>query len=192
MSQLWPDTSSQFQEDISRAHFQEHKMVKDVKSFKFIGTAIVQFLSSSDGEDFVESILRHPLSFERGRIFTQRRDRLWSLTSCWGRLWDNCGSSLILLREEGNVLALLSSVLHAHLVAGRYSEETGKILTIRRVPLTSGTHMFDLFINLVLLPEMCIEMAKVQFSTYKMAEEQFLRFSKRLIQVITYNPQLPV
>ena len=93
------------------------------------------------------------------------------------------GTSLILLREENNVLNLLSSVLHDHLMAGRYSVEIGRILTNKRVPLTPGLPMFDLFISVVLLPETAIQMAILQFSTYKLAEEQFLRFSRLLIQV---------
>lgn len=154
-----------------------------IKSFKPIGLLLVQFLSTCDGEDYVENILLQPLAYERGRLFIKKRDRLWSLSCCWGRLWDNAGSSLIFLRQETEVLQLLSTILHTHLLAGRYSKELENILTIRRVPLTPGLHMFELFLNLVLIPELSIEISKAQFRSYKVAEEQFLRFSRRLIQV---------
>lgn len=159
-------------------------MAKEIRSFKFIGHRLIEFISSDEGVDFIENILLQPLALERCRLFIKRSERSWALSHTCGRLWENSGSSLILQHQEKKALALLSTVLHHLLMSGKYSHQLGKILTLRRVALEEGMPCFDLFTSVVLLPEISIEMARSQFrGSYRVAEEQYLRFSKLLVKV---------
>ena len=163
-------------------------MSNQIKSFKFIGHQIIEFLLSADGVDYIENILVQPLSWERCRLFIKKSERIWALSHTCGRLWGNSGTTLILFHQENNVMTLLSSVLHKLLIAGKYSPQLGKILTMRKVALNQGMPYFDLFVYVVLLPEISIQIAKLQFrGSYSIAEEQYLRFSSLLVKVGYFN-----
>ena len=163
----------------------QKEMAKIIKSFKFIGNRFVDFLSGREGLDHVEGILSDPLSLERCRLFMKTRERTWALSNTCGRLWENSGSSRLLCQREDSVMSLLASTLYELLISAKYHPDIGKILTMRGIPLEKGMPNFDLFISVVLLPEISIEMAKFQFNgSYKLAEQQYLKFSRLLVKVI--------
>ena len=163
----------------------QKEMSKIIRSFKFIGNRFIEFLSAREGLDHIEGILIQPLALERCRLFMKTRERTWALSNTCGRLWENSGSSLILCQRENKALSLLASALHELLISGKYHPDIGKILTMRGIPLEKGMPCFDLFISVVLLPEISIQMAKFQFNdSYKVAEEQYLKFSRLLVKVI--------
>ena len=159
--------------------------MKAITRFKFIGNILLNFLQSCDGIDFVENIVLQPSNIERGRLFMKQRERFWALAfSNTGRLWDNAGSGKILLHCESRAIRLLSKILNKLLLTGRCCNKIANILSIKKVPMEQGNSTFDLFVLLVLLPESAIEMTKKQFrGSYKIAEQQFLRFSRKIAKV---------
>lgn len=155
--------------------------------FRFIGEEIESFLSKPDGRDFIEEILQRPTDIERGRLFMSRYERIRHLDYTTGRLWKFSGSTLVLGRSKDKILHLINSLLSELLIAGRHSLEVGFILKSRSVPLACGDNAFDLFVNVVLLPEICILMsARIQFGNYSDAEREFLKFSALYIKKVIY------
>ena len=120
-------------------------------------------------------------------------DTIWCIDQCWSSMINSLSYPYLSVIFNWVLPFAIAAfffltydwIRYELLISAKYHPDIGKILTMRGIPLEKGMPNFDLFISVVLLPEISIEMAKFQFNgSYKLAEQQYLKFSRLLVKVI--------
>ena len=155
-----------------------------MRIFDIINPIILSFLSNPTGSNFIESLLTEEWAFHRVQLFLNKRERLWSLDHASGRLWDNSGSCLILGDKKHEIFGKIFDILQDHIFYGRFCSSMGQVLCPRNSALCPENTIYQLFIHLIIFPEIVIECCRPYFeSSYALSEEAFLNHSKALIEV---------